>query len=99
MDLQELWKAALGEIGLQVSKANYKTWLTNTSIVDKKNGVITIAVPNSFTREWLENKYHKFILGSLRNIESEIKEVKYQIKPNQNKEDIKNEKKQKIDEM
>ena len=99
MELHELWKAALGEVELQISKANYKTWLQNTSIVDKKNGVITIAVPNSFTREWLENKYHKFILGSLRNIESEIKEVKYQIKPNQNKEDIKNEKKQKIDEM
>ncbi len=92
MDLQELWKAALGEIELQVSKANYKTWLQNTSIVNRNNGVITVAVPNSFTKEWLENKYHKFILRSLRNIESEIKEVTYQIKPNQLKEDAKEKK-------
>ena len=89
MDLHELWKAALGEIGLQISKANYKTWLANTSIVDKKNGVVTVAVPNSFTKEWLENKYHKFILRSLRNIESEIKEVTYQIRPNYVKENLK----------
>ncbi len=92
MDLQELWKAALGEIGLQISKANYKTWLVNTSIVDKKDGVVTVAVPNSFTKEWLENKYHKFILRSLRNIESEIKEITYQIKPNYVKEELKDKK-------
>jgi len=82
MELDELWKAALGEIELQVSKANFKTWLKNTSIADKKGGVVTVAVPNSFTKEWLENKYHKFILRSLRNLESGIKEVTYQIKQN-----------------
>ena len=92
MELQDLWKAALGDIELQVSKANYKTWLASTSIVNRSNGIVTVAVPNSFTKEWLENKYHKFILRSLRNIESEIKEVVYQIKPNQVKEESKNKK-------
>jgi chromosomal replication initiator protein len=92
MDLNELWKAALGEIELQISKANFKTWLQNTSIADKKGGVVTVAVPNSFTKEWLENKYHKFILGSLRNLESEIKEVVYQIKPSQVSEDTRDKK-------
>ena len=99
MDLHELWKAALGEIGLQISKANYKTWLANTSIVDKKDGVVTVAVPNSFTKEWLENKYHKFILRSLRNIESEIKEVSYQIKPSYVREELKDRKQLKEDEL
>ena len=89
MELNELWKAALGEIELQVSRANFKTWLQNTFIADKKGSVVTIAVPNSFTKEWLENKYHKFILKSLRNLESEIKEVNYQIKQNIIKEDFK----------
>ena len=37
MDFNELWKAVLGEIELQVSKANFKTWLANTAIVDKKD--------------------------------------------------------------
>ncbi|MBI4919804.1 chromosomal replication initiator protein DnaA [Candidatus Azambacteria bacterium] len=91
MELNELWQAALGEIELQVSKANFKTWLKNTAIVDKKGGIITVAVPNSFTKEWLENKYHKFILRSLRNLESEIKEVNYKIQQGQNfsKDDFK----------
>ena len=93
MDFNELWKAALGEIELQISKANFKTWLQNTTIADKKGGVVTIAVPNGFTKEWLQNKYHKFILRSLRNLESDVKEVIYQISSqNQNKEPVKDKK-------
>ncbi len=87
MDSNELWRAALGEIELQISKANFKTWLQNTSLINKKDGVVTIVVPNSFTKEWLENKYHKFILKSLRNLESDVKEVTYQISQNLTKED------------
>ena len=90
MELNELWKAALGEIELQVSKANFKTWLRNTSIVEKRGSAVVIGVPNSFTKEWLENKYHKFILGSLRNLESGIKEVSYQIRQNSDNENVKN---------
>ncbi|MBI2635089.1 MAG: chromosomal replication initiator protein DnaA [Parcubacteria group bacterium] len=85
MDFNELWKAVLGDIELQISKANFKTWLQNTAIVDKKDGVVTIAVPNGFTKEWLENKYNKSILRSLRNIQSDIKEVTYQISQKQTK--------------
>lgn len=98
MELNELWKAALGEIELQVSKANFKTWLQNTVITDKKAGIVTIAVPNGFTKEWLENKYHKFILKALRNLDVEIKEVSYQINQNINKnEEIKSKKSLKED--
>lgn len=92
MDFNELWKAVLGEIELQVSKANFKTWLANTAIVDKKDGVVTVAVPNGFTKEWLENKYHKSILRSLRNIQSDIKDVSYQISQKQAKDLDKNKK-------
>ena len=79
MTFEELWKAALGEIELQISRANFKTWFQNTSIIEKKDGLITIAVPNSFSKEWLENKYDKYILRSLRNLDQEIKGVAYQI--------------------
>ena len=97
MNSNELWRAALGEIELQVSKANFKTWLQNTSIVDKNGGVVVVSVPNSFTKEWLENKYHKFILRSLRNLESDIKEVVYQINQNPLKSDVKDKKTTKED--
>ncbi len=93
MTNQELWQAALGEIELSISKANYVTWFTNTSILSKKEGKIIIGVPNTFNKEWLENKYNKFILKALRNIAKDIKEITYSVKLKQGA--IANEKKQK----
>ena len=83
MTIEEIWQAALGEIELSISKANFITWFKNTNIVSKKDGKITIAVPNAFTKEWLENKYNKLILKALRDVSKEIKEVAFVIKTKQ----------------
>lgn len=76
-NLQELWKATLADLQLQVSPANYVTWFTNTKITNLKDGEVIISVPSGFTKEWLENKYHKYILRSLRSLDPEIKGVSY----------------------
>ena len=55
---EQLWQAALGEIELSLSKANFTTWFKNTFIAEKSDGKIIIGVPNGFTKAWLENKYH-----------------------------------------
>ena len=74
---QELWRGVLNDIQTQVSPANFTTWFKNTYIGTRKNGSVSVVVPNRFTREWLQEKYTKTILGSLRNASSDIKEVKY----------------------
>ena len=77
MTEQELWQAVLADIELQTSRANFITWFRNTYVTSRKNGVVSVAVPNGFTREWLQSKYHKAILKSLRNATPEVKEVRY----------------------
>ena len=77
MTNQELWQAALGEIELNLSRANFITWFKNTGIVEKKEGLAVIGVPNGFSREWLANKYHKLILRALRNTSPEIKDINF----------------------
>jgi len=79
MNEHELWQIVLGDIEPQISKANFITWFKNTYITSKKEGVVSVAVPNAFSREWLENKYNKYILKSLRDTSNDIKEVKYVI--------------------
>jgi len=76
---QDLWQAALGEIELNLSRANFITWFKNTDIIDKKEGQAIIGVPNGFSKEWLANKYQKLILRALRNVSPEIKEVSFSI--------------------
>lgn len=77
MDLQELWEAALGEMELKLSEANFNTWLKGTKIHSFENGVVVVAVPNVFNKEWLEKKYHNLIIESLQNISGKINKVKY----------------------
>lgn len=79
MNEQELWQIVLGDIEPQISKANFITWFKNTYITSKREGVVSVAVPNAFSREWLENKYNKYILRSLRDTANDIKEVRYVI--------------------
>jgi len=77
MDCTELWQKVLGEVELQISRPNFATWFKSSVIIAKKDGVITIGLPNNFAREWVENKYHKIIFGSLRTIDNGIHKVEY----------------------
>ena len=75
MNNAELWQAALGEIELSISKANFSTWFKNTTILSNENGRVVIGVPNGFAKEWLENKYNTYIFKALRNFQAEIREI------------------------
>jgi len=79
MTKEELWQAALAEIELNISKANFNTWFRNTSMRSQKEGGVVIAVPNGFSREWLENKFSKVIFKTLRDLDPDIKEVSFAI--------------------
>ena len=58
MNNEELWQAALGELELSLSKANFNTWFKNTCISSQEEGNVIINVPSRFIKSWLENKYN-----------------------------------------
>jgi chromosomal replication initiator protein len=77
MDLEKLWQSVLVEIELQISRANFVTWLKNSKLIDKQDNVAYVAVSNNFAKEWVENKYQKLILGSMRINEPSVTQVKF----------------------
>jgi len=80
MTNQEIWQATLGELELILSKANFVTWFKNTYISSLEKTKAVINVPNEFTKSWFEQKYHKEILQSLKNVSQEnITEIIYQV--------------------
>ncbi len=79
MTNEELWQAVLAQVQLNISQANFATWFKNTDIASQKDSKIVVSVPNSFVKEWLENKYNKTILKVLRGLNGEIKEIEYTI--------------------
>ncbi len=80
MNYQEVWQAALGELELTLSKANFTTWFRQTGLLSMENGAATVAVPNAFTKTWFEKKYHTAILKALSHASSgNIKNIIYQV--------------------
>ena len=77
MTNEELWQVVLGQIQLNISQANFETWFKNTEITSQEGGMVNVAVPNSFVKEWLENKYNKNILKILHETDNNIKDIFY----------------------
>lgn len=80
MNAKQVWQAALGELQLKVPGPSFQTWLRNTSISDFKDGVVVIAVPSNFAKEWLENRFSKQITETLKNILGREVEVRFEVK-------------------
>jgi len=77
MTNQEIWNMVLGEMELALSRANFTTWFKNTSIISRNEDCVVVSVPNGFVKEWLENKFNKQIITSIRKLLPEIRDVRY----------------------
>lgn len=78
-DLETIWEKASTNIELDISQANFNTWFKDTFISKIEDGVVTIAVPNQFVKNWLADKFHKTILKHLINIDGTIRSIDYTI--------------------
>lgn len=80
MNVHDAWRAALGELELSLSKANFTTWFKSTFLSQMDETSATVCVPNTFTKAWLEKKYHHDILRALRNAtSSNIRNISYRV--------------------
>jgi len=76
-DFPKMWQTALIEIESAVSQANFSTWFKETSIIKEEDGTIFLGVPNSFTQEWLQKKFHNSILRILRQMNERVRALEY----------------------
>ena len=85
MNHDQLWQAVLGEIELNLSKANFTTWFKNTFISSIEDDKVVICVPNTFTKAWLEKKYHQQIAEAIQNVNSKpVKQIFYKVETRKN---------------
>ena len=91
IDNTQLWENTLHELENELSRANFSTWFKNTAILRQEDGVVIVGVPNEFVKDWLQNKFHKMILKSLRNLSEHIRGVEYVVHKIEEKKSEKNE--------
>ncbi len=65
---QEIWDAALGELQLQVSRANFRTWLEKTKGLSYQDNHLILGVPNTFVSEYLDKNLRSLIEKTLIGI-------------------------------
>ena len=79
LDDKELWQNTLIHIEMNISSAAFKTWFKDTELLKNKNGEVVIGVPNKMVKDWMEQKYNKLILKSLRSFDNSIRTIKYRV--------------------
>jgi chromosomal replication initiator protein len=81
MDLKGVWEAAKGELQLQMTKATYDTWISNTFPLAYEDGTFIIGVHNTYAKEWLENRLQTIIKRTLIRLTNQTAEVKFVVRP------------------
>lgn len=74
-----LWSAALGQLQLQVTRANYETWLRHTEGLTYDGSTLRVGVASDFAREWLTGRLRPLIRRTLTSIEGHAVDVEFAI--------------------
>jgi len=79
---QQIWKAALGELQIQVNKPNYRTWLEKTIGLRYQDNQFVIGVPNTFVAEYLDKNQRSLIEKALTGLIHHEVQVHFQVNTN-----------------
>jgi chromosomal replication initiator protein len=77
MDAKQVWRAALGELQVSLSPANFDTWLKDTELIEIDEQRFRIAAPNGFARDWLDNRYRTLISQTLARVVGRSVQVEF----------------------
>ena len=83
MDLNGVWEAAKGELQLQMTKATYDTWISNTFPIAYEDGTFIVGVHNTYAQEWLENRLRTIIKRTLIGLTNRTCEVRFVVRAKQ----------------
>jgi chromosomal replication initiator protein len=78
--LELLWKACLGRLQLLTTKANFDTWLKDSSAVSMDGSLLIIEVPSSFAAEWLEQRLSSEIRRTASDLTGKSLAVSFHIR-------------------
>jgi len=76
---KDIWERALGKLQIQVSKANYTTWLSNSQGLSCQDNTFAVSVPNVFVAEWLSKRLYPLVRKTLVDIMGKDVDVQFEI--------------------
>ncbi len=76
---QQLWEKILIELEEKVGKSSYELWFKPLKLLDFKEDLIVLEVPNRFFKEWIEENYISYLLEAFSEIASFSGQLKFKI--------------------
>ncbi|WP_420628070.1 chromosomal replication initiator protein DnaA [Candidatus Leptofilum sp.] len=76
---ENAWKATLGELELQMTKATFNTWLKDTCLLRYSDNLYVVGVRNAYAKDWLENRLRDTILRTLSAIVDAPVEIQFMV--------------------
>ncbi len=73
------WKAALGELEMQMTRATFMTWLQGTRALSWADGEFVIGVRSDFAKDWLENRLYDLIARVLSGVTGRPTRVRFAV--------------------
>lgn len=79
MDNSTLWKTALEQLELEVSRAAFRTWFAETCINKREGSVIEIGCPTSYIKNRLERYHQAQIKNTLDKLTNETTNIVFKV--------------------
>ncbi len=68
MNAESAWKATLGELELQMTRATFNTWLKDARLLASDQEEYVVGVRNDYAKDWLENRLSETIARTLTSL-------------------------------
>jgi chromosomal replication initiator protein len=80
-ELQEAWARVRGRLRADVGESAYRSWLKPLTLMSSKNGVVRMAVPTRFMRDWVTGNYADRIRSLWCSEDRRVKTVEIVVRP------------------
>lgn len=79
MSNKDIWRKVLVRIKPTIKLPLFKTWFTDTGIIDRKENTLIIGFPTPFAKKWVQDRYNVKIKQAVQEVDSTIEEIEYQV--------------------
>ncbi len=77
MNPDQAWQSVLAQLQMDMAKASFDTWVRDTYPLSYEHGILTVAVPNAYARDWLEGRLSSIVNRLLIGILNSNATVKF----------------------
>jgi len=81
MNAHQAWQATIGQLQMDLSKANFDTWVRNTQLIsyEEGSGTFALGASNAYACDWLESRLKSIITNKLSGIMARQVNVEFKV--------------------